>query len=100
MKRDLPEGLQQIPGNVGGPAGYHSFSPFSNEGSSNTENQALEEKLTSFFTEVCKKDGRSQYPSLFHQLYQPTETGGHELPLWTVFYWTQKVGQTRTVRDK
>jgi hypothetical protein len=97
-----PVGNEPSPGNL-------PYNLLTNEGTSKTEYEEMEqlEKKMEFFLDICTKAGKSQYPSLCHQLYLPLERGGNVFPLWMARKRSakdeehhQEVGQTRTIRDK
>ena len=102
----ISSGLGHPIGN-GAPMGHHPYNLLTNEGTTKAEREEMEQKISSFFLDICAKAGRSQYPSLCHQLYLPLERGGNVFPLWMAKKRStkqeeqqQEVGQPRTIRDK
>ena len=88
----------QHPSLNGNAVGYIPYPP--NE---NPERIETSHNINAFFSNVCTKAGRSQYPSLCHRIHESKERG-YGFPLWIAKKRDgkeeQEVTQPRTIRDK
>ena len=89
------------------PAVHPPYNLLTNEGMSKSAREEMGQKINYFLLDVCKNAGRSQYPSLCHQRYQPLKRESNVFPLWMAKKRStkeaeqqQEVEQTRTIRDK
>merc|ERR1711962_90916 len=91
----------QHPSLNGNAVGYIPYPP--NDGLSSQERIETSHNIASFFSNVCTKAGRSQYPSLCHRIHESKERG-YGFPLWVAKKRDgkeeQEVTQPRTIRDK
>ena len=81
--------------------GYIPYPP--NDGAPTADRRDTSNSINSFFTNVCTKAGRSQYPSLCHRIYE-SRKGGYGFPLWVAKKRAVKeepeATHPRTIRDK